>query len=307
MHFNRLVLAIGLGTLGWAQNQPAMPQSPAVQQPSSTITSHQSASSAAAERERSGADPLLDLPRLPDAKMTVIGGTVTKLDRVRDRLVLRPFGSKDDMRIAFDLRTKITQSGVVASLKDIHPGSRVYADTMLNGDQIFARNIRIEGGQVQGDARGQVVAYDAARGLLSLREQVSPEPVKLRITPTTQVQISKKPASIAEVRPGALVVVDFVPGGEGMEQAQQVRVLANPGEAFKFVGRITFVDMRSKRFAIANQSDNETYDLVLGPVPSQVARSLREGQNAIVSAVFNGQAYEAHEIEVSPSAAAPKE
>jgi hypothetical protein len=138
---------------------------------------------------------------------------------------------------------------------------------------------------------------------LSLREQVSPEPIRLKVTPKTQVEISKKPASIAELRPGALVVINFAPGAERMGEAQRIQVLANPGESFKFVGRITFVDMRSKRFAIANQSDNETYDITIGPVPSQVSRNLRQGQDAIVSAVFNGQTYEARDIEVTgPSA-----
>ena len=63
---------------------------------------------------------------------------MAKLDRVRDRLVLRPFGSKNEMNLAFDLRTKITQNGQPVALKDIKPGSRVYADTMLNGEQVFA-------------------------------------------------------------------------------------------------------------------------------------------------------------------------
>jgi hypothetical protein len=315
MYFCRLLLVLSLGAVSFAQTAPAPAQAGATQaSPSPSSTSGKSATSqkstdapqgqsnSAAERERSGADPLLDLPPLPNAKMTVIGGTVAKLDRVRDRLILRPFGSKDEMKLAFDLRTKITQNGQPVALKDIKPGSRVYADTMLNGEQVFARNIRIEGQAGQGDARGQVVAYDQKSSVLSLREQVSPEPVRLKVTPQTQIEISKKPASIAELRPGALVVINFAPGTERLGEAQRIQVLANPGESFKFVGKITFVDMRSKRFAIANQSDNETYDITLGPVPSQTARSLREGQNAVVSAVFNGQTYEARAIEItSPS------
>lgn len=308
MSFSRLLIVICLGAISCAQSAPTQstsgqPSSSNSSTPTSSPTTQAPAdarqSNSAAERERSGADPLLDLPPLPKGKMTVIGGTVATLDRVRDRLVLRPFGSKDEMKLAFDLRTKITQNGQSATLKDIKPGSRVYADTMLNGEQIFARNIRIEGSLGQGDARGQVVAYNDKNGVLSLREQVSPEPVQLKVTPKTQVEISKKPASIAELRPGALVVVNFAPGAERMGEAQRIQVLANPGESFKFVGKITFVDMRSKRFAIANQSDNETYDLTLGPIPSQVSRNLRQGQDAIVSAVFNGQTYEARDIELT--------
>jgi hypothetical protein len=315
MYFWRLLVVLSLGATSCAQSAPTPAMSGATQaSPSSSSTSGKSATSpqpthaqrrqsdSAAERERSGADPLLDLPPLPNTKMTIVGGTVAKLDRVRDRLVLRPFGSKNEMNLAFDLRTKITQNGQPVALKDIKPGSRVYADTMLNGEQVFARNIRIEGAAGQGDARGQVVAYDPKSSMLSLREQVSPEPVRLKVTPKTQVEISKKPASITELRPGALVVINFAPGAERLGEAQRIQVLANPGESFKFVGKITFVDMRSKRFAIANQSDNETYDITFGPIPSETARSLREGQSAVVSAVFNGHIYEAHDIEIpSPS------
>jgi hypothetical protein len=309
MHCKQLLPVIALIALSQAQtSSPSAPSTAGANQgttgqTSSTVQAPKSAaekpSNSAAERERSGADPLLDLPPLPRAKMTVVGGTVAKIDKVRGRLVLRPFGSKEEMPIVFDMRTNITHNGQPTSVKDIRPGSRVYADTMLNGDRVFARSIRVESVPSEGDARGQVIAYDANHGVLSLREQVSPDPVKLTVTPNTQVEISKRPATIADIHPGALVVVNFVPGVGRLGEAQQIRVLANPGESFKFVGKITFVDMRAKRFAIANQSDNETYDINLGPQASQAARNLREGREAIVSAVFNGQSYEAQNIELS--------
>jgi hypothetical protein len=314
MYFWRIALVLSLGAMSFAQSTPPgqthSDKIPATQStsPNSSSTAQrtprsQQQSNPAAERERSGADPLLDLPPLPNGRMTVIGGTVAKLDRVRDRLVLRPFGSKDEMRVAFDLRTQITQNGQPASLKDIKPGSRVYADTMLNGEQVFARNIRIQGTEAQGDAHGQVVAYDQKNGVLSLREQVAPELVNLKVTPQTEVEISGKPASVADLRPGALAVINFAPGAGRMGEAQRIHVLANPGESFKFVGKITFVDMRAKHFAIRNQSDGETYDIALGPVPTQTTRNLREGQNAVVDAVFNGHAYEARTIELTPGTA----
>ena len=318
MYWYRLLPVVALLALSYGQSSsaPASPTTTGGKQgtsaqssstPSSTQDQSETRSKSAAERERSGADPLLDLPPLPNAKMTVIGGTVAKLDKVRERLVLRPFGSKEEVPILFDFRTKITQQGQPASTKDIRAGSRVYADTMLNEGRVFARNIRIESTTAQGDARGQVVAYDAKNNLLSLREKVSPEPVKLKVGPNTKVEISKRSANIADLRPGALVVVNFAPGPSRYGEAQQIRVLANPGETFKFVGKITFVDMRAKRFAIANQSDNETYDISLGPGSSEAARNLREGRQAIVSAVFNGQNYEAHDIEVSAGGATPED
>src|SRR5438876_8083454 len=37
-------------------------------------------------------DPLLDVPPLPKGKVTLVGGTVADIDRIRDRVVTQPFG-----------------------------------------------------------------------------------------------------------------------------------------------------------------------------------------------------------------------
>ena len=284
------ILALGIATHAQTAQQSSRPSDNPAQK-----------TNPAAERERSGADPLLDLPPLPQNRVTLIGGTVAKLDPVRDRMAVQVFGGKK-MEVAFDMRTKVYRDGTPASPRDIQPGSRVYVDTMLNGTQVFAKTIRIESQGGQGDARGQVVAVDPQGGWLSLREQVSPEPVRLRITPKTTVQMSKGNASVGDILPGALVVVNFVPGSDSKDEARQIRVLANPGEAFTFVGRVTFVDMRSKRIALANQSDNENYEISLDGIPPTSTRSLREGVDANISAVFDGKRYQARTLDVTAPA-----
>ena len=40
-------------------------------------------------------------------------------------------------------------------LKDIRPGDRVYVDTVLNGDRIFAKSIRVTSNQPQGRLAGK--------------------------------------------------------------------------------------------------------------------------------------------------------
>jgi hypothetical protein len=250
-----------------------------------------------AEKERSGYDPLLDLPPLPKGKLTLVGGTVSKIDPINDRLELRDFGGGKTY-IHFDLRTRILRNGTPAAVKDIQPGNRVYADTMLKGDQVFAKTIRLETSADQGDARGQVVAIDTERGILKLREEVAPEPFQFRLTAQTTVTINGRRANSSEVLPGALVAVNFTGGGTG-SIAREVRVLANPGENFTFVGKITFLDLRLKRFAVANQTDGETYDISVNQLAPSQTRALRVGSDAIVKAVFNGKTYEAQNIEVS--------
>jgi hypothetical protein len=317
MLFSRFLAILALGGLCVAQaaSQPsgAASSNPASNAQASTPNNagaqtkspHQNSQKGAnpdAERERSGADPLLDLPPLPNNPATLVGGTVAKLDRIRDRFVLRPFGG-GDMNIAFDMRTKIYRNGGPGTVHDLKPGSRVYVDTMLNGDQVFARSIRVQTGAGHGEARGQVLAYDRKHNVLTLREQVSPQPIKLRISPQTAVQVNGKPASIAELQPGSLVVIQFESGNDKRDIAREIRVLASPGASFTFAGTVTFLDLRARRMAMDNRTDGENYEILLGSIPASMMRNLRVGSDATVTAVFDGQNYQAHEIEVMSPAA----
>jgi hypothetical protein len=258
-------------------------------------------SQSAADREGSGADPMLDLPPLPENKATLVGGIVAKLDSVRDRMSLRTFGGPN-MNVAFDIRTKVYRDGVPAHLTDLHPGDRAYVDTILNGNQVFAKSISISSKQNAGDARGQVVAFDAQRSVLTLREQISPNPLKFKVSRDTVVTSNHQPASLADLRPGSLVEVGFAAGPEKLDEIRQINVLAAPGATFTFAGRVTFVDMRLKKIAIANRSDNETYDISLDAMPSALVRDLREGVEATVHAAFDGKGYKAQSIDVASSA-----
>src|SRR5215472_3455534 len=250
-----------------------------------------------AERERSRYDPLLDLPPLPQRTLTLMGGTVGKVDPIRNRLQLRDFGG-GKTNIVFDLRTKILRNGMPATVKDIQPGHRVYVDTMLKGDQIFAKTIRLETSTDQGDARGQVVTVDAGRGMLVLREEVAPKPFQFRLTPQTAIMIKGRRANASEVLPGALVRINFAAGANG-SLVREIHVLASPGEIFTFVGKITFLDLRLKRLAIANQSDHETYDIALDRVGPGQVRGLRVGSATLVKTVFDGTTYQAQSVEIN--------
>lgn len=287
MSFSRFLAVLALAATACAQTasrpSPTAPQKPNPE----------------AEKERSGYDPLLDLPPLPKGKLTLIGGTVTKIDPISDRLELRDFGG-GKTSIVFDMRTKIVRNGGPGSVKDIRPGQRVYVDTMLKADQVFAKSIRLETTAAQGDARGQVVAVDTGRGILKLREEVAPEPFAFRLTPQTNVVMNGRQATASDVLPGALVTVKFS-GDTNGSVAREVHVLANPGQNFTFVGKVTFLDLRLKRFAIANQSDNETYDISLDQLARGQTSGLRVGADAVVKAVFNGKTYAAQSLEISPA------
>lgn len=252
-----------------------------------------------ARQETSGYDPLLDLPSLPNGESTLIGGTVSKIDPITDRLELRYFGG-GNINISFDPRTKILSNGSPGTAKDIHPGNRVYVDTMLKGGQVFARSIRVQTARPEGDARGQVVAVDPGRGILWLREEVAPQIFRFRLSPQTRVTIATRLAKPSDVLPGALVSIKFAGGGPGTS-ADEIRVLANPGESFTFVGEITYLDVHVRRMAIANRSDNQNYDITLDKIDEGRLRVMKIGSHAVLTAIFNGTNYEAQTVDVVAS------
>src|SRR5258708_21606399 len=148
---------------------------------------------------------LPDLPSLPPAKATLVGGTVERLDRVQDRVTLQVFGG-GKMKIVFDPRTRIYRDGVPASAADLRRGDRIYVDTLLDGDTIFARNIHLKSAASTGERQGVIVSY--RRGELTMRHQLSPNAVKVRLSPSTRILKLYKTGAADELDPAALTAVN---------------------------------------------------------------------------------------------------
>jgi hypothetical protein len=248
------------------------------------------------------ADPLLDLPPLPNTQVTLVGGKVTGIDRVRDKVTVQAFGGKK-MKIAFDERTHIYRDGVETTQLGIRKGDRVYVDTQLVGSSVFARNIRVENKSAPADAQGQIVSYDASRGTMVLRDSLSSEPVTFRVAPSTVV--SGKANSVGELREGALVKVKFAPDSAKSGVAEEITVTARPGETFTFAGRVTYLDMRSGTLAVLNQSDHKSYEIHFDPMRGNLD-TLSVGSEVAINAVFDGKQYSASNLEVKPAKTAEK-
>lgn len=274
-----------------AQNQTSVP--PVA--PRATTASPTSATPSPAAR-RENRDPLLDLPELPNNKVTLIGGTVKSLDEVMNKMIVVPFGSKQKMLIAFDTRTDFFQDGKPISYKSIREGQRVYLDTMLNGSTVFAKKIWIQSSADSGIGRGQIVEYDPGRQLLTVRDELSNQPVKMQLTASTVMKKGDATATAADLVPGTLVSMSFGP----QRELREVTLLAKPGTTFVFAGRVTYLDMSRKLIAIDNRTDNKKYDVSVDAIAPSVLRQLREGSEVNVSAVFDGSGYAARSIE-SPS------
>lgn len=271
---------------GFAQQLPAGEHKPSVAAPSTTTPQKTNVDIT---------DPLMDLPPLPKEDVSLVGGNVSSIDRVRNALTVRVFGGKK-MKFVFDERTHIYRDGVETTQLGIHKGDRVYVDTQLVGTKVFARNIRVGTASGPAYAQGQIQSFDLAAGTLLLKDSLSDEPVSFYVTQNTLVQ--GKISSLSGLRQGTLAEIKFVPDPKNNRVAKEIIVTALPGEMYTFVGHVTFLDISSGVLAVQNQTDNKTYDIQFDPTHGAY-ETLGVGANVNISARFDGNDYIAREITVT--------
>jgi hypothetical protein len=254
-----------------------------------------------AQREREGKDALFDLPPVPkDPRVSLIGGKVVKVDQIMNRIAIQPFGG-NKTEAAFDVRTQVYRDGASIAIKDLRPGDRVYADTLLDNGRVFAKSIRVVTKAQEAErAHGQVVSYDAASGKFVMRDELLPEPVTLRLSKDTVICKGEETGSTADLIAGALVSVTFIPGGRGV--VQELSVLAVPGTSFTFSGPVTRLNLATHLLVVANKTDGKSYEIDYDPARLGTKNDLREGSEVSVSATFDGQRYSAQTVSVIPEA-----
>lgn len=240
-------------------------------------------------------DPLLDPPPLPNKSVSLIGGTVTKLDPVMNQLTIRPFGENKKVRIAFDTRTRIYAEAQPASESALQNGQRVYVDTMLNGTTVFAKSIQIDARGGAGSGRGQIIAYEPGSQMLTLRDELSDQATQFQLSPSTVVRSDGQTRSTTDLAPGSLVSLKFATE-QGKDVVREVSLLATPGSTFSFFGPITYVDLSRKLVALDNRNDDKNYEIHLTAIPRSMLQNLHEGNVVGISAVFDGAQYVAHDI-----------
>lgn len=238
------------------------------------------------------------VPPLPAGKTTLLGGTIQSVDQVRDRLVLKVFGGSRT-GVLFDERTHVFRDGKRASLDDLKNGERAYVDTTLDGTEIFARNIRIAAQAPAGQSSGQIIDFRPDSGELIVRDTISPEPVKMRLAKNVVILHEDRTAAPSELRPGTLVTLAFTPGSGDAPLVQQISILATPGAAFVFSGRIEHLDLRSGLLVLVDPRDNKSYEVHFDPAARRLTRDLRQGIDITVQASFDGKRYESRDIAVN--------
>jgi hypothetical protein len=240
-----------------------------------------------------------DLPPLPKENASLVGGTVQKVDRVRDQIVVHTFGG-GSMKISFDPRTHIYHGSDQGSVYDLKIGERVYVDTMLDGDVVFARNIRVKGTTSGGEGQGTVLGYRSDRGELLLRDALSPRTLKIRIDSQTRIVKGDRNAAAWQLEPGTLVAVKFGPENGG-DVAREISILAIPGTNFIFAGEITAINLRLGIIVITSSTDHKSYEIYIDPSLLPEDNSVHEASNITVVARFDGSRYIANRVTVNPA------
>jgi hypothetical protein len=241
---------------------------------------------------------LPDLPPLRPAKASLIGGTVNKLDRVKDVLTIQVFGG-GKMKIAFDTRTHFYNNTAAGTASDLKKGDRIYVDTVLDGSTVFAKTIRVKSSASAGESHGMVVSYRADKGVLELRDLLSPEPLKIHITSQTRIIEGDHASSAGKLTEGTLVAVKFGAQKEG-DVASEVLILAVPGASFTFAGTVTAVDLRLGLLVLDSSVDHKTYEVSLDPSLIPADDSLRPGVDVTVLSRFDGRKYVARTVTMNP-------
>ena len=246
-------------------------------------------------RQKENYDPLLDLPPLKHEKVTLIGGVVVRLDEVMNHMVFQPFGSNRKMQVHFDTRTHFYLDGKPITEREVKQGQRIYLDTQLNGDRVFAKTIWIRTTAESGVGRGQIVDFDSAHRVVTVRDELSNQPLRLQLAPNAIIRKGNETGSESDLVQGALVGIEF----GAQRELRAITVLASPGSSFAFAGRVTFVDLSQKMIAIDNRSDGKKYDVSMDAIAPSVLRQIREGEEVSVSTVFDGTRYAARSVELA--------
>ncbi|HLJ90528.1 MAG TPA: hypothetical protein VKZ53_27210 [Candidatus Angelobacter sp.] len=267
------------------------------QQPKTEIFDSSATASGALSTD--GHDPILDPPPIPEGVTTVVGGSLTSVDHIRNKLTLAIFGG-GHWRISFDERTHIFRKGTETTQLALKPGERVYVDTMLDGinHKVFARSIRLESGGSPADAAGLVLDIDSDRERITLNDRMSSTPVQFSMNGETRILRDGAKASVDDIQKGSLVHVVFSPDRSNRGLAREIDILARPGTSFIFAGKITFLDLHRGVVALQNATDDKNYELHFDPAKMPEKSKLGVGVQVRIDASFESTEYTARSITV---------
>jgi hypothetical protein len=242
-----------------------------------------------------------DLLTPPRGKSTVMGGTISAVDPIADRLTLKVAGGRA-IRILYDERTEVYRDGVKGNLRDLRANDHASVETMLDGTTVFARSIHMLSQSPEGEARGQILSYDPGTRQLTLNESLSREAIKLQVPPNATIVRQGQAASApgaggaADLVKGTLVSAKFKSNNSGAGVASEIAILAVPGSRLTFTGTISHLDLHARQLVVTDAQDDQSYKISFEPSAFPVAHDLHEGGRVKIIAEYNGTGYQARDI-----------
>ena len=76
-------------------------------------------------KKKTDTDPITGVPALPKGKTSMIGGKVSRIDGVHNKLGVKIFGDGGQWELAFDERTHFYRDGVETTFERVKKGDRV--------------------------------------------------------------------------------------------------------------------------------------------------------------------------------------
>jgi hypothetical protein len=221
---------------------------------------------------------------------------------MRNRLKVHVFAG-NTWTVNFDERTHIFRNGAETTQLALKKGERVYLDTQLDNNRhdIFARNIRVGVAPLPADADGQIVDVDTRHNELTLRDTINSVPVHFAVDQDTRISTGQTPAAFKDVKPGTLVHVRFAAERPNRGLAREIHILAAPGAAFTFLGKVTYLDLHRGLLAVQNSGDDRNYEIHFSPSHTEAARRLGVGTEVRVVATFEGTQYTAQSVDITKS------
>ena len=234
---------------------------------------------------------------MPRTTTTMVGGTISGVDRLRNKMTVHVFGG-GHWTVNFDERTHIFHNGRETTQLALKKGERVYVDTQLDNNKhdIFARNIRVGVAELPADADGQIIVVDPKHNELTLRDTLNSVPVRFAVDSETRISNGQNPAAFKDVKPGTLVHVRFAASSPNRGLAREVSIIAVPGSTFTFAGKVTFLDMHRGLLAVQNSTDDKNYEIHFAPQAVANRSELGVGRDVLVRATFEGSRYMAQSV-----------
>ena len=221
-----------------------------------------------------------------DGRVSLLRGTLKRMDPVRNQLVLHTFGG-GDLHIWFDPRTKLVAESGNSRWSALTVGQILSIDAVSHQGKLFARSVRTEQA-TSSEMSGQIVSYDATRSRLTLRDRMSPQQFSLKVLPSTVVTNGTQPSSMQGLQQGMLVHVWFTASDRS---ASHIEILAQPGNTYVFQGRVIALDLRSRMLSLSNDTDQSVRELSFAGLDDRNVSSLKEGIQVNIQARFDGDHY----------------